>query len=114
MSLTPDQVRVMDLDVSLLLTRSKSEQVLESSVQAANLVVQFYNLPPMVQERVKTLYVQSLKALQVEQAEDIIMPLPPAPTLPDGSPLPEGPDMASQEPSPSIPINDPGQLMPVK
>lgn len=114
MSLTPDQVRVMDLDVSLLLTRSKSEQVLESSVQAANLVVQFYNLPPMVQERVKTLYVQSLKALQVEQAEDIIMPLPPTPTLPDGSPVPEGPDMASQEPSPSIPINDPGQLMPVK
>lgn len=112
LSLTPDQVRNLEIDVSLLLTKSKSEQVLESSVQAANLTVQYYNLQPLVQQKVRSLYVQAIKALQIEQADEIIQPLPPQPVMQDGAE--EEAAEASQEPAPQIPINDPGQIMPVK
>ena len=115
LSLTPDQVRNLDIDVELLLTRSKSEQMLESSVQAANLLNQFYQLQPNVQEKAKLLYVQALKALQIEQAEQIITPVAPQPPQmnPDGTPVDQDTDK-SQEPAANIPINDPGQIMPVR
>jgi hypothetical protein len=115
LSLTPDQVRNLNIDVKLLLTRSKSEQVLESSVQAANLTNQFYQLLPEVQQKARFLYVQALKALQIEQAEEIISPLMPQPQAlnPDGTPVDLDGDK-SQEPATNIPINDPGQIMPVK
>ena len=115
MSITPDQVRKLDVDVNLLLTRSKSEQVLESSVQAANMTVQFYKLPPEVQQKTRFLYTQALKALQIEQAEEIIQPMAPQPAMmPDGTPAPQGAPPPGMEDAGNIAINDPGQVMPVK
>jgi hypothetical protein len=79
-SIRPDDVREMNLHVSLLLTRYRGEQLLQSSAQAANLVTQYYGLAPVVQARVAPLYRDMLKALQVNFADEIIAPMDAMPT----------------------------------
>ena len=121
LQLTPDAVRNLEIDVEMTLTKSKSEQVLESNVQAANLTNQFYSLAPAVQVHVASLYIQALKAMGIEQAETVIVPMPPpAPPQagPDGQPVQDAEEAGEppngQKPSANIPINDPGQIMPVR
>ena len=72
----PEDVKGMDLNIKLLLTRFYGEQQLQSNAQAANLVTQFYGLPPEIQQKVSLFYTQSLKALGVIEAEQIIQPFP--------------------------------------
>lgn len=85
-SITPDEVANLDMDVRLLLTRYRGEQILQSSTQGANLVQQFYAYPPVIQQKVASLYIQMLKALQIADAETIITPLDPSqvPQNPNG------------------------------
>ena len=71
-----ESVRDIDLNVSLLLTRYRGEQLLQSSIQAANLTAQFYSFPPEVQQRVAPLYRDMLKALQINFADEIINAVP--------------------------------------
>lgn len=77
MTITPEDVKSMRLNVKLLLTRYHGEQMLQSNAQAANLVIQFYGLPPEIQQRVGLFYSQSLKALGVVDAENIIQAFEP-------------------------------------
>lgn len=85
LSVTPDDVRGMELNVKLLLTRYHGEQQLQSNAQAANLVAQFYGLPPEVQQKVGLFYRQSLKALGVMESDSIIQPFAPPPLTPEGT-----------------------------
>ncbi|MBE2180065.1 MAG: hypothetical protein IAE97_06300 [Chthoniobacterales bacterium] len=71
----PEDVQDLQLDISLLLTRYRGEQVLASSGQAANLVVQFYTYQFHVQERVAPMYRDMLKVLGVPNADEIIVPI---------------------------------------
>jgi hypothetical protein len=73
-SIGPDDVKGMELNIKLLLTRFYGEQQLQSNAQAANLVTQFYSLPPEIQQKVSLFYTQSLKSLGVVEAEQIIQP----------------------------------------
>ena len=118
LQLTPEQVRDLEIKVDLLLSRAKSQTTLQNSVQAANLTNQFYALPPPVQAQVAPLYIQALKSLEVEQAETIIKALPPPPpgaVGPDGEPM-QTPNQSiqGQDAAANIPINDPGQVSPVR
>lgn len=72
----PEDVRDMELNVALLLTRYRGEQMLQSSMQAANLTTQFYSQPPEIQARTAPLYRDALKALQINFADEVIAPLP--------------------------------------
>lgn len=74
--ITPEEVKNLKLNVRLLLTRYRGEQQLQSNMQAAALVKEFYTLLPEVQQRVAPFYRQMLKALQVKDADTVIMPLP--------------------------------------
>lgn len=87
-----EDVQDLELNVSLLLTRYRGEQLLQSSMQAANLVTQFYAQDPMIQERVAPLYRDMLKALQINFADEIIAPMPPVPV----NPQPVNPAAAAQ------------------
>jgi hypothetical protein len=87
-TITPDDVKSMRLNVRLLLTRYHGEQMLQSNAQAANLVTQFYGLPPEVQQKVGLFYTQSLKALGVVDAENIIQAFEPPPNM--GGMTPDG------------------------
>lgn len=50
-TITPEDVKSMRLNVRLLLTRYHGEQMLQSNAQAANLVTQFYGLPQKFSRR---------------------------------------------------------------
>ncbi|MEI7532864.1 MAG: hypothetical protein WCK57_00710 [Verrucomicrobiae bacterium] len=75
LTLSPEEVGDLDMDVDLEMTRYRGEQQLQSNLQAAQMVTQFYQLPPVIQERVAPLYVQMLKALQIQDSDNIIAPL---------------------------------------
>jgi hypothetical protein len=77
-TIDPKDVRDLELNAMLLLTRYRGEQQLQSSAQAAQLVTQYYQLPPEIQDRVSPLYRDMLKALQINFADEIIAPLQPA------------------------------------
>lgn len=64
----------LDLDVKLELTRYRGEQVLVQSEQASALIEKFYGLPLEVQKVVFPFYRRMLKAMEVQDADEIIQP----------------------------------------
>lgn len=86
--LSPEEVRDLEFDVSILLTRVRTEQVLQMSAEARALVTEFYTLmPPAIQPIVAAFYRDSLKALGYNNAEAIIQPVPMALVPPTGQPV---------------------------
>lgn len=109
----PEDVQDLELNVSLLLTRYRGEQLLQSSMQAANLVTQFYSHLPEIQVRVAPLYRDMLKALQINFADEIIVPLaaPPMGTGPSGT-APGTPKVNPEEAVQAVQPKPPGQSQP--
>lgn len=62
------------VDIQLLLTRYRGQQIVQSSTQAANSVVQFYSYPVAIQAHVAEFYRDILKALQMQDADKTIVP----------------------------------------
>jgi len=100
LTLSPEEIGDIDMDVNLEMTRYRSEQQLQSNVQAAQLVTQFYAMMPEIQERVAPLYVQMLKALQIQDADKIIIPMVPM-MAEEIAPSSQGP-MPSPSPAPNL------------
>jgi hypothetical protein len=75
LSLDPDEVRDLPLNVTLELSRTQARKALENSEKATALVSWFYSLPVQLQQRVSAYARQQLKALGVSQADKIIDPL---------------------------------------
>jgi len=73
-SITKDEVKNVIVKAQLLLTRYKGEQQLQSNMQADALIKTFYALPLPLQQIVAGLYIQMLKALQIQRAEQYIQP----------------------------------------
>ena len=82
LTLSPEEVASIEMDVTMEMTRYRGEQQLQSYTQAAQRVAQFYASPPEIQERIAPLYTQMLKALQINSADEIIAPLAPSPMDP--------------------------------
>jgi len=80
--LSPEQVRGISLNINLLMTRQKSEEALQQSLQGINIAKDFYALPPEQQERLKDVYIEGLKALGWQDADRIIKPMTPPMALP--------------------------------
>lgn len=73
--ITPDEVRNLTLNVSLLLTRYKGEQQLIQGEQASAIVERFYALPIQIQPFVAQFYKNQLKAIDPRiDIETLIQP----------------------------------------
>lgn len=88
--ITPDEVRNLELNVSLLLTRYKGEQQLVQGQQASAIVREFYELPVQIQPFVAQFYKSQLKAIDPKiDVEGLIQPgvaqIAPSPKSPAGS-----------------------------
>ena len=96
----------MDLDIRLEMARYKNEQDLVQAQQASSKVIEFYSLPPELQQRTATLYRQMLKAMQVAHVDQIIQP---------GYQIPAQPTSGGQGSSTALNTLDnmPGQQPPV-
>jgi hypothetical protein len=103
-TLTPDEVRDLALNVTLVLSRSQQRKALETGAQADDTIDRFYGRPPILQERTAQFTRGKLKALGVSQADKVIEPLDPALMAPA-----QGPDVAGQpsqvsQPQPAQPV----------
>jgi hypothetical protein len=56
---------------------TEAESALQKATTAANLVVQYYQLPPIVQPRVTAFYADALRALDVADPERALVPVQP-------------------------------------
>lgn len=68
------EVQGLRFNVTVLLTRMRDEQIMQSSAQAEALVTKFYSLPPPLQALLAPFYVNMLKALQIPNAKQFIQP----------------------------------------
>jgi hypothetical protein len=80
-------VENLELDVRVLLTRYRGEQLLESSLQAWGVVEKYYAQPSAeIQQLTRPLAVDILKAYQIQGADEIIQPLAQPITTQTGAP----------------------------
>lgn len=90
--LMQEDVADLDINVNVLLTRYKNQQMLQSAQTAINAGVQFYQNPPEIQGRLAKLYIQELKALGIDDPGSVISPMEPPPAQPQpgapGQPAP--------------------------
>jgi hypothetical protein len=90
-------------NIQVLLTRFREEQVLQSTSQAALLIREFYGYMPELQMIMAPLYRDMLKSLQIQRADQYIIPMGSpltAPTGPGGSP--QAPGGQSKSPAPLL------------
>lgn len=92
--INPGDISQLEIDVQILMTRSRGEQILESSLRAWETVEKYFDPTkgPEFQDRVAPMAIDILKALQIQNAKDIIRPLTmPMPGMaPVGMPDPAG------------------------
>lgn len=74
LTLTRRDVQGLSLNVRVLLTNLRDEQILASNQQANALVQSYYSLPPPLQALLQKMYQDQLKALQIPGAENYITP----------------------------------------
>lgn len=75
--INPGDISQLEIDVQILLTRYRGEQVVESNLKAWDVVMKYFDptVTPEVQERIAPLAQDILKAYQIQNAGDIIRPL---------------------------------------
>jgi len=78
-------VQHLKFNVQVLLTRFREEQVLQSTSQATDIVQRFYGLPPELQQILAPMFRDMLKALQIQKADQYIVPMA-APLMPPSGP----------------------------
>jgi hypothetical protein len=111
----------LKLNVNILMTTYKNEQVMQSSLTAVNSAQQYYASPIPVQHRLAPLYQAILKALTIPDSDELIQPLdaadgPQQPGQPQaGAPQPGAPGQTQpgQPPDASAAANTPPPVQPV-
>jgi hypothetical protein len=71
----PNEIADLELDVTILLSRYKGEQVIANSQAVIDTITSFYSLDPMVQQVVAPAYQDILKALNVTDYDKRIVPM---------------------------------------
>lgn len=70
--LNREEIQNLPRDIRLTLTRSKGAEVLATSTQATQLVVQYYGFPPSMRKRVREFFLDQLRALEVQDADKVL------------------------------------------
>lgn len=105
-SIQPEEVRHLHFIITILLTRQKTEQALQTSQQASNLVKDFYAQPPVIQSNVADFYREGVSALGYNNSKRVINPAPVSNAAPTGDPNAQGAIGAAQAGANSAPNAD--------
>lgn len=77
LKLTAQKVMDLDIDVRMLLTQEQNQTKLEGATAAVNLFGQWVQLPEAEKTHARPLFLQAIKALEFDQADEIIRkPMP--------------------------------------
>lgn len=110
-TLLSEDVADLDINVNILMSRFRNQQILQSSLQAINSAQQYYSAPIPVQHRTKSLYQTVMRALQIPEGDEIIDPLDePVGPQPQGQP---GQPAQPGQPEPGAPAPGGGLSIPV-
>ena len=71
-TMTRDKVANLDIDVRMLLTQEHNHSKLEGATAATNIFTQYIGLPEAEKKSGRPLYLQAIKALEFDNADDII------------------------------------------
>lgn len=72
--INPGDIANIEIDTKILLTRFRGEQILESYSRGWEIVEKFYSQPYEVQINTAAMAVSMLKAMQIANADEIILP----------------------------------------
>lgn len=108
--LLQEDAQDLDFDVTITLSRYKNQALLASAMGAQNAFAQFMQLPVPAQHLGAPLYIQSLKAYGISDANSIIVPLDEQLPQSAEGPLPptQGPSQAHAPGQPEAPQGQPG------
>lgn len=70
--MTPEKVSNLDLDVRMLLTQEQNQTKLEGAQVASGLITQWLQVPEAEKGAVRPLFLQAIKALDFDQADEIV------------------------------------------
>jgi len=70
--ITAEQVQNLDLDVKLLLTQQGNANKLEGAQMATSMLAQWIQIPEVEKPAARPLFIQAIKALEFDAAEEII------------------------------------------
>ena len=84
----PGDIANLEIDTKILMTRHRGEQVLESNIRSVQVVKDYYMQPYEVQVQTKDMFIDILKALQIQNANKIIVPIQIMPSAGSGLPDP--------------------------
>lgn len=70
MSLNREEIRDIDKDIRLLLTRSRSVESITSNQQVKTTCLEYFNLTPVQQFYLRDIYINILKSLEVADADE--------------------------------------------
>jgi hypothetical protein len=68
-SLNREEIRLLDRDVRLLLTKARSEESLATNSQVIVLIEKYFAYPKWMQKEVRPFYIEQLKTLEVQDAD---------------------------------------------
>jgi hypothetical protein len=71
-TMTREKIANLDIDVRMLLTQEHNQSKLEGSTAATSIFTQYVGLPEMEKKSGRPLYLQAIKALEFDNADDII------------------------------------------
>lgn len=123
MTLLSEDAEDLEINVSILLTRAKNQQLLQNALTAINSAQQYFQSPVPVQHRLVDLYRDVLRSLEFDDADELIVPLDaafgamapqpqPGQQPPDAAGQPD-PNQSAQAPTDSAP-QAPAPVQPVK
>ena len=69
-TLNRDEIRNLDRDVRLLMTKARSEESIQINTAAAQLIVAYYTMLPSMRKRIRAQYINILKSYDVQDADD--------------------------------------------
>jgi hypothetical protein len=81
LTMSPEKIQDMDIDVTLLLTQEQNQTKFESSQAAIAAFTTWITVPEIEKSNARILFLQAIKALEFDQVDDIIRQA--APTLQD-------------------------------
>lgn len=71
-TMSPEQIRDLDIDVTMLLTQEQNQTKLEGAQVASQMIAQWLAVPEAEKASVRPLFLQAVKALDFDQADEIV------------------------------------------
>lgn len=110
-SISREEVEGLDVDVKLSLGVGRAEDQIQVLELARQIAIEFYGLPPDVQQMIRPLYIHAFKSMDIPEADTIFQPrqVPAGAQIgPDGNiqPVPPPKELASIKPPPNDPTRD--------